>query len=121
RKRGQRLYRFVGEDRPDVEVGQEGVGLEQREHDDQKDEQHQQAPDRDRPRDRGAEIGGRCLCAHDATPACATEAPPPALAVRRAIVKSSCGISVTMRPRLKTSARWQMRSTSSKSDEISRT
>ena len=43
--------------------------------------------------------------------------PPEASAVSRAMVSSLRGISETTRPRLKTSARWQMRSTSSKSEE----
>ena len=38
-----------------------------------------------------------------------------------ATVKAWPGISAATCPRLKTSARWQMRSTSSKSDEISKT
>ncbi len=45
---------------------------------------------------------------------------PEAVAVRAATVRRSRGISATTRPRLNTSARWQMRSTSSKSDEIKR-
>src|SRR5262249_6210265 len=97
------------------------VGLQQREHDDQQHEQDQQSPDRDRPRHRAAEGGRGYPCAHEAAPACATEAPPAALAVSCATVSSSRGISVTMRPRLKTRARWQMRSTSSKSEEINST
>ena len=46
---------------------------------------------------------------------------PEALAVRRDIVNSLCGISAATRPRLNTRARWQMRSTSSKSEEMSST
>src|SRR5205085_12472134 len=98
----------VGENRANIEVSEERVGLEEREHDYEYDQKNEEPPNRNRAGDGGAKVAG--LFVHAAAPEFAAEAPPEALAVRRSIVSALCGISAATRPRLNTSARWQIRS-----------
>ena len=88
----------------------------------QHDQQNQQSPDRDRPRHDGADGSAATGVAHasgsigDAPTRRRTRLRQ---ARDRKIVRAES--RATTRPRLNTSARWQMRSTSSKSEEISST
>ena len=107
RQRDQRLHRLVAEDRADVEIGEEGVGPQEREDDDEQDEQDQQSPDRDRRATSADADGARApIPFADAAPhRAAPRRRPSACVVRRAIVSSPSAESRRRRGRGRRPAR----------------
>ena len=123
---------LVGNDRAQIEQGRKGVRQQHGEEDDEEHHQDRQPVDRQQPHDALAGRGAGQLVAgrlqrvrtdrvdrHRSGPYAASEAE--AAVMTASVVKASPVSSAMMRPRLKTSARWQICAISSKSVETTTT